>query len=558
MSDETLFGWVHLSDIHFGHGNASHGWDQELVMAALRRDIAARPAPVRVDAVFVTGDIGFSGASRSDQEYVRARAWLLEAAGAAGVGPERVFLVPGNHDVNRDVDTRNKSTGRLMKTLRSRSAPEPLDEALKNADDRKMLASRMAAYLDFAREFGPWAGRTPLPPAEARLFWVESVDGREGLRVRLIGLNTSLLCKDDDDQGQLRLGTEQLAAALVTDRGPHEVMLALGHHPLRKGWLGDEGSADAWIRNHADALLTGHVHEADSEDARSGSGGSFVRVTAGAAHNDQLPAWIPQNHGYNVGEVRRGEKDHTVLRVYPRLWSAPNARFVLDVHTVAEGQRFAEHPLRATLPAAATAAITQPPAVAPTPTATAATPGRAGATAATPSSPGRAVTGPIRIFFSYAPEDDALRKELEKHLVLLLAKRGGPVESFTGRSVGAGEGWRGVVDEQLAEARIILLLVSPDYLASDYCFDVEMEAARQRHEAHQARVIPVVLRDIDLSKRDDLQRKEQWFEKLARVPVKAGEERGKPVTSWPNRDEAWRSVAMEIRREVDRITKGSS
>src|SRR5262245_39196481 len=153
--DKTLFGWIHLSDIHFGHGDAGHGWDQELVMSALRRDIASKPAPVRVDAVFVTGDIAFSGAGLSADEYDRARKWLLEVGEAAGVGPERIFLVPGNHDVNRGVDGTNKSTGRLMKTLRSRGTPEqPLDNALKDAGDRKHLTSRMEKYLAFSKDFG--------------------------------------------------------------------------------------------------------------------------------------------------------------------------------------------------------------------------------------------------------------------------------------------------------------------------------------------------------------------------------------------------------------------
>src|SRR6185312_14853332 len=108
------------------------------------------------------------------------------------------------------------------------------------------------------------------------------------------------------DRGQLRLGKEQLAKAFLKDRAQNEVIVALSHHPLRGGWLGDQEQADPFLRNNAQAHLSGHVHEAESEDARSGTGGSFVRVTAGAAHNEQLPAWIPQTHAYNYGQIRRG------------------------------------------------------------------------------------------------------------------------------------------------------------------------------------------------------------------------------------------------------------
>ncbi len=457
MSDETLFGWIHISDIHFGHGDAAHGWDQKLVMAALRRDIAGKPTPVRVDAMLVTGDLAFSGAGRSPGEYADAKAWLLAAGPAAGLGPESIFLVPGNHDVNRNVDSANKSIGRLVKALRSRSTPEAsLDDALKDADDRRLLAARLKGYLELAKDFGPWVGRQPLPPEAEQLYWVHTLDDRGGLRVRLIGLNTALLCRDDEDMGQLRLGNEQLAQALAADRAPNEVILALSHHPLRKGWLGDEGSADAWIRNNAHAHLSGHVHEQESEAARSGAGGSFVRVTAGAAHNEQLPAWIPATHGYNFGELRRGAAGKVLLPVHPRLSRspAPNRQFVLDVHAVprprgAEPQQtFAEHEIGVTMPVVVTPA--------------------AAASSAGAPRVDLPATDPVRVFVSFAPKDEAAQQDL--FTALASARRGKLVELHASRHAGPTTDG---VDPELVRAHLILLLLSPDYLASDYCYDVE-------------------------------------------------------------------------------------
>ena len=490
MDDETLFGWVHISDIHFGHGDAGHGWDQALVMGELRRDIASKPTPVRVDAIFVTGDIAFSGAGRSDKEYDLARAWLLEAGEAAGVKPERTFLVPGNHDVNRNVDSKSKSTGRLIKALRSRGTPDQaLDDALKDPEDRKLLASRMEKYLDFAKDFGPWAGQSPLPLPDARLYWVHTIE-QHGLRVRLVGLNTALLCKDDEDPGQLRLGNEQVARALAADRAQNEAILVLSHHPLRKGWLGDEGSADKWIRNHAQVHLSGHVHEAESEEARSGSGQSFVRVTAGAAHNDQLPAWIPQTHGYSFGQIRRGNGDGGALRVYPRLWSPPNASFVLDVHTVPRknvqaGKEFAEHELPLVLPATTRPDPGPPPA-----------PPRPSPSPVTPQ-PGPLPAGPLPTFISYAAADQKALDRLRVHLTQLGPKRNGFIDAWSVAQVGSGEDARAAAAERLRSARIILLLISPDYVGSEECYDVEMVAAVARHDRGEARVIPVLLQECD-------------------------------------------------------------
>jgi hypothetical protein len=449
---ESLFGWIHVSDIHFGHGDAGHGWDQDLVMATLRRDVVARPVDVPIDAILVTGDIAFSGAGRSADEYARAKKWLLEVARVVGLGPERIYVVPGNHDVNRGVDARNRSAGRLLEALRSRAVPKQgIDDALRDPDDRKLLASRMAAFLEFAKEFGPFVSRGGEPP-EQRLHWAEGpLVGRGGLHVRLVGLNTALLSKDDEDFGQLRLGNEQLAKAFVEDHA-NEVVLVLSHHPLKKGWLADEGHADAMLRHNAHAHLSGHVHGAESEDARAGSGGSFVRVTAGAAHNDQLPPGIPQSHGYNYGEIRRDDAGKIALRVHPRLWSS--GRFVVDVHSVPDGATFAEHTLAVKL--AAVEPAREPPR------------GRAEAVAPRPRRP------PLPAFFSYATADERLARSLIRRL-----------ESDP------------LIDTSAArpeDARIVVLLVSPDYMVSQPGSGDDVKAAVKQHEVGQARVLPILVR----------------------------------------------------------------
>jgi Calcineurin-like phosphoesterase/TIR domain len=496
MSDETLFGWVHISDIHFGHGDASHRWDQELVMAALRRDLAGEPTPVRVDAIFVTGDIAFSGAGRSPNEYQQARKWLLEAGKAVGLGAERIFLVPGNHDVNRALDDKSRATGRLIKDLRSPpdNPATTLDDALKDAGDRKLLADRMGAYLEFARDFGPWVGSSAVPPPEERLFWVLPFPGHDGLSLRLVGLNTALLCKDDKDKGCLRLGNEQIQRALAGDPEPGEMIVILTHHPLRKGWLADEGRADAWIRNHAHAHLSGHVHDQEAEVARLGAGGSFVRVTAGAAHNEQLPAGIPETHGYNFGQVRRGEHGKVLLRVYPQIWSPQNASF-LPQPCNRKGDLFVDYELGITLPA---------PAPGETRRGQGGLPGGEGPVV-TPrvdvrevrKAPAPLPAGPLPTFISYAPADAKALERLEVHLKPLGPKRDKLIDAWSAAQVGAGEEARKVTAAHLHNARIILLLLSPDYLASDDCYDDEMMLSVARHDANEATVIPILLKPCD-------------------------------------------------------------
>ena len=90
----------------------------------------------------------------------------------------------------------------------------------------------------------------------------------------------------------------------------------------------------------------------------------------------------------------------------------------------------------------------------------------------------------ITVFFSYAHHDEALRNELEKHLAML--KRQGVIDTWHDRRIDAGQDVHAEISEYLGKADIILLLVSADFLASDYCYDIEMRRALERHQRGEA------------------------------------------------------------------------
>ena len=93
---------------------------------------------------------------------------------------------------------------------------------------------------------------------------------------------------------------------------------------------------------------------------------------------------------------------------------------------------------------------------------------------------------PISIFFSYAREDDRLRTALEKHLASL--KNQGLIASWYAHKISAGKEQTQEVESALSEARIILLLISADFLASEYCSSVEVKHAMGRHRSEERRV----------------------------------------------------------------------
>ncbi len=144
----------------------------------------------------------------------------------------------------------------------------------------------------------------------------------------------------------------------------------------------------------------------------------------------------------------------------------------------------------------------------------------------------------LSLFYSYSHRDETLRNDLETHLALL--RRQEIIASWHDRQISVGQEWEGQIDRHLEEADIILLLISSDFLASDYCYDIEMQRALARHEAADAVVIPVMIRPVD--------RTDAPFETLQALPTDA-----RPVTTWDNQDEAWLNVAQGIRQAAERL-----
>lgn len=102
---------------------------------------------------------------------------------------------------------------------------------------------------------------------------------------------------------------------------------------------------------------------------------------------------------------------------------------------------------------------------------------------------------PIELFVSYSHRDERLKNQLDDHLSLL--KRQGVVGVWHDRKIAPGTEWGEEIDVNLNRARLVLLPVSANFLASDYCFGVEMQRALERHRAGLARFIPIILRPVD-------------------------------------------------------------
>lgn len=148
----------------------------------------------------------------------------------------------------------------------------------------------------------------------------------------------------------------------------------------------------------------------------------------------------------------------------------------------------------------------------------------------------------VDVFISYAREDKGFLKELETHLSPL--RHDGIISHWTDEQIVPGESWRNAIAERIRRAKVILLLVSPDFLASEFCYRVELNDAVAKAKARSAYVVPIVVRECDWSSAP--------FAFLHALP-----QGGRAVAGrdWPSRDAAWKSVIQGLRMTLDETQK---
>ena len=144
------------------------------------------------------------------------------------------------------------------------------------------------------------------------------------------------------------------------------------------------------------------------------------------------------------------------------------------------------------------------------------------------------MTNRIKLFYSYSHKDETFRKELETHLAVL--RQAELIDEWNDKKIGAGDNLSEEIDKHMESAHVILLLFSPDFIASEACRR-EVEKAMQLKEKKQVDVIPVILRNCAWKDTD--------VRNLLAIP-----EDGKPITEWDNRDEAWHDVYEKIKNKV--------
>ncbi len=142
-----------------------------------------------------------------------------------------------------------------------------------------------------------------------------------------------------------------------------------------------------------------------------------------------------------------------------------------------------------------------------------------------------------KLFLSYSHKDEPLKDQLNVFLAPL--RRSGKIAVWQDRQILPGTEWDAAIKQELAEADIILLLVSPDFIASEYIWKYEIAGAMERHERREATVVPIIVRPCNWH--------DMPFAKVQALPRNA-----KPVTQYANQDEVWLDIVQGIKRLVER------
>lgn len=149
-------------------------------------------------------------------------------------------------------------------------------------------------------------------------------------------------------------------------------------------------------------------------------------------------------------------------------------------------------------------------------------------------------TKKLKVFYVYARADQELHEALDRHLRVLKYRYS--LETWFDRQILPGANWSKTIEDKLNQADIILLLISVDFIASDYCYNVEMQQAFFRHEKGQAKVIPIILRPC-------------LWQTLPLNSLQVLPSGALPITSWQSRDDACVNTVREIERSIQDLLK---
>lgn len=319
--------FVHLSDIHFGQEKGGQTVIDDDVKASVIEDCRAIFSGIGQDSiggVIVTGDIAYAGQA---SQYNAAGEWLDALTSAIHCQRSDVYVVPGNHDIDRDCISEGC---RDMLTAIVAGGDAKLDRFLAADGDKEQLFNRFKSYRLFAEAYDCSLD------SDGGLAGNHLVELAPECKLRFVGLNSALISGEGDKKGHLLLGKRQRVIPRLT-KG--EEVVVLMHHPL--DWVQDSASAGNYLRSRARVIFSGHEHNPSAKVEGTEDGTEVLMLSAGAT----VP---PESEGphycFNIVEFSWDAQSECLkVKVSPRAWSQTLTRFIEG--TEETGGRETEHSL---------------------------------------------------------------------------------------------------------------------------------------------------------------------------------------------------------------------
>jgi predicted phosphodiesterase len=302
--------WLHLSDWH----QEGRDFDRQVVRDALIQDIRERekeisPDLAKIDFIVFSGDLAFSG---KKEEYEAARKEFFDTVlEATGLGRHRLFIVPGNHDLDRE--RKDKYLPQELQRFPSTegSIRAWMKSWLEDEEDRKCLLTPFAAYREFVTNYtgqkNPDYGSTQ----------ILNIDGK---RIALLGLNSALMTwskvsetdkEKADDRGKLIVGEYQIRPRL-SEIKTCDVRLAVLHHPFDYLEESESKNINNLLREYFHFILCGHQHISDFNLVK-GLTGKCIIIPAGASYESR-----EHHNGYNFVHL---DFENGQGKIYLRTWN---------------------------------------------------------------------------------------------------------------------------------------------------------------------------------------------------------------------------------------------
>ena len=281
--------WLHISDIHFNLKNYDTHTLREKLLLFLKKQN-------NIDFVLITGDILFQyGKDVDDEEVIE---FVKDIVSACGCKPERVFICPGNHDVNRKDEERNE----LISGIRKKKLK------ITNVDENKLIRAGHEKFKSIYKEI---TGRKYI-----------SFEVFNELNYRIISLDTCLLSKDNKDTGRISLQTNKLLSLNDKIVADDSLNIAIMHHGIDFFDNKAAKSFQHWIEDHnVDIVFCGHSHQAGVktyDETRS----EIRQYTCGAALIDNYA--IPSFYICNF------ENDSWQVEICMYTYSKDNSEWEID------------------------------------------------------------------------------------------------------------------------------------------------------------------------------------------------------------------------------------